>query len=92
MKATYFSPGAVPKTYDCETGETPGTVDLLNAKGRVIVSGLPVKPFAEASVTRACAVMVVDAQKSGKKKEFKVPSSTLQVADAVTGDEGGAEL
>ena len=70
-KATYYSPGYAPKTYDCQPGETPGTVDLLNAAGRIIVSGLPVKPAAEITTNKACAVLVVEVAEKVKapKKE-----------------------
>ena len=40
MKAIYIAPGAVPKAYDYQLG-SPGTINLLNASGRVIVSDLP---------------------------------------------------
>jgi hypothetical protein len=71
MKATYFAPGAVPKTYDCEPGEKPGTVDLLNAKGRVIVLGAKVIGAEDARLTGGCVVMVA-AEKSSKPKAPKV--------------------
>lgn len=40
--ATYHAPGAKPKVYLCIEGAVPGTIDLLNATGRVVVAGLPV--------------------------------------------------
>jgi hypothetical protein len=40
--ATYHRPDAEPKHYRCRPGETPGTVDLLNADGEVIVIGVKV--------------------------------------------------
>jgi hypothetical protein len=40
--ATYHAPGASPKVFPCIEGTVPGTIDLLNAAGRVVVAGLPV--------------------------------------------------
>lgn len=77
-KAIYHAPGVLPKTYDCQHGATPGTVDLLNAAGRIIVSGLPVKPAAEITTNKACAVLVVevaDKVKAPKKTQPLNPST-----------------
>lgn len=57
MKATYFAPGVEPRIYDYQLGEKPGTVDLLNAKGRVIVSGLPFVREGEETSGKCYAVL-----------------------------------
>ena len=75
-KAIYHAPGVSPKTYDCQHGATPGTVDLLNDAGRIIVSGLPVKPAAEIPTTKACAVLVekvAEKVKAPKKQHSTTP-------------------
>ena len=92
-KAIYYAHGATPKTYDCQDGATPGTVDLLNAAGRLIVSGLPVKPAVEITTTKACAVLVEDvAEKLPKAKKEKVSSADRQRASCPEADNDGDAL
>jgi hypothetical protein len=40
--ATYYCPGYKARGYHCQPGETKGTLNLLNAEGRVVVQGVPV--------------------------------------------------
>ena len=40
--ALYHCPGYAPRTYACEAGETPGTLNLLDDAGEISVSGVPV--------------------------------------------------
>lgn len=87
MKATYYVPGAEPKTYEAKAGEKPGTVDLLNAKGRVIVQGLPVAEGEKVS-PRAYAVIVAgDSREKPSRprpvKEVK-PKENLVEAEPLT--------
>jgi hypothetical protein len=94
-KAIYYAPGVSPKTYDCQHGATPGTVDLLNDAGRVIVSCLPVKPAAEIPTTKACAVLVEEvAEKVAKVKTVKekVSSADRQRASSPEADNDGDAL
>jgi hypothetical protein len=69
MKATYFAPGAVPKAYDYQLG-SPGTINLLNASGRVIVSDLPY--VTEGEVPRVKCYAVIPALET--KEKVKSPS------------------
>lgn len=81
MKATYYAPGAVPKTYDCKQGEKPGTVDLLNAKGRVIVSGLKLIEADEDRLPGGCAVIVGGSRKTSAPKAPKAEKEILMPSD-----------
>jgi hypothetical protein len=56
--ATYHTPDAPPKVYPCIAGEIPGTVDLLNAAGRAVVTGLPLGSADEPAPARAYALLV----------------------------------
>lgn len=40
--ALYHCPGYAPRTYACEAGQTPGTLNLLDDAGEISVSGVPV--------------------------------------------------
>ena len=56
--ATYHTPDAPPKVYPCIAGEIPGTVDLLNAAGRAVVTGLPLASDDEPAPAKAYALLV----------------------------------
>lgn len=79
-QAFYHTPDRAPKAYDCKEGAKPGTVDLLNAKGRVIVAGLPLVADETATAEKSFAVIVKAASSAPKPAPAKAPE-TAPVAD-----------
>lgn len=84
--AFYYSPGLPAKLYQCRNGAAPGTVDLLNADGRVIVSGLPVVTVVEEGENRPCALVVPETppkkapSQAGKKKNLVMDRETVKTS------------
>ena len=88
--AFYYSPGVPMKQYPCQAGAAPGTVDLLNAAGRVIVSGLPVVTFVEEGSRRPCALLVPAPAPPKKAAEPKAVKKENLVMEAITAEDHDA--
>ena len=76
--ATYHTPDAPPRDYPCREGAVEGTIDLLSADGRAIVTGLPLVTQNAPTLLRAYGVLVSGGQEAvgggqsavgGKKKK-----------------------
>lgn len=75
--ATYHAPGATPKVYPCIEGAVPGTIDLLNAEGQVVVIGLPLASDDEPAPAKAYAILVEAAAKPAPKLRPKAKTKPL---------------
>jgi hypothetical protein len=83
--ATYYTPDAPPRVYPCREGAVEGTIDLLSADGRAIVTGLPLVTQNAPTLLRAYGVLVsVEKQSAGggkKKKDFGRNTEPLTLKD-----------
>jgi hypothetical protein len=83
MRAAYHRTDAAPRVYDCRPGEAPGTVDLLDAEGAVLVRGCPVaeEPGDGVAVLSAPSSGPEPEKPAPRKRSPKAPSPVAEGAD-----------
>jgi hypothetical protein len=83
--ATYYTPDAEPRAYPCREGAVEGTIDLLAADGRAIVTGLPLVAEDAPTTLRAYGVLVSGEKEAAgggkKKKDFGRNAEPLTLKD-----------
>jgi hypothetical protein len=72
-QAVYHTPDAAPKIYACREGAVEGTIDLLNAEGRAIVTSLPVVEENAPTLLRVYGVIVSAAAPAKAPAKAKAP-------------------
>jgi hypothetical protein len=90
MQVTYYGRGLVPKVYGAREGEAPGTVDLIDGAGDLLVRGLPLVGGQEPAPLHPYAVAVTGPARAEAAPKKLRPASKALAPSATEAEETGS--